>query len=42
MLNKGAPIEAVQDQLGHVDLKTTRIYCQLSGIRRKQIHDTYF
>lgn len=42
MLNKGAPLEAVQDQLGHVSIKTTKIYCQLSGIRRKMIHDTYF
>jgi len=42
MLNKGAPLEGVQDQLGHADLKTTRIYCQLSGVRRKMIHDTYF
>jgi integrase/recombinase XerD len=42
MLNKGAPLEAVQDQLGHEDMKTTRIYCQLSGARRKSIHDFYF
>ena len=42
LLDRGAPIEAVQDQLGHVDLKTTRIYCQLSGARRKAIHNMYF
>ena len=42
MLNKGALLEAVQDQLGHEDMKTTRIYCQLSGARRKSIHDIYF
>lgn len=42
MLNRGAPLEAVQDQLGHVDIKTTRIYCQLSGERRREIHNRYF
>ncbi len=42
MLNRGCPLEAVQDQLGHADIKSTRRYCQLSGARRKQIHDTYF
>lgn len=42
LVDKNCPLEAVQDQLGHVKLETTKIYCQLSGQRRKQIHDTYF
>jgi len=42
LLNRGAPLEAVQDQMGHCDIKTTRIYCQLSGARRKEIHTRYF
>lgn len=42
LLNRGAPLEAVQDQMGHCDIKTTRIYCQLSGVRRKEIHTRYF
>jgi len=42
MLNAGAPIEGVQEQLGHTSIKVTRRYCRLSGVRRKQIHDTYF
>lgn len=42
MLDKGAPLEAIQDQLGHADLRTTKIYCRLSGARRKEIHDRYF
>ncbi|MEN6325773.1 MAG: tyrosine-type recombinase/integrase [Syntrophomonas sp.] len=42
MLNRGAPLEGVQDQLGHVKIETTKIYCQLSGARRKEIHNRYF
>ena len=42
LVDKNCPLEAVQDQLGHVKLETTKIYCQLSGQRRKQIHDRYF
>jgi integrase/recombinase XerD len=42
MLNRGAPLEGVQDLLGHAKIETTKIYCQLSGARRKQIHTSYF
>lgn len=31
-LRKGVPINAVQQQVGHMDLKTTAIYCRLAGI----------
>ena len=42
MLNRGAPLEVVQDQLGHAKIETTKIYCHLSGARRKEAHDRYF
>jgi len=42
MIDNGAPLEGVQDLLGHVKIETTKIYCQLSGARRKSIHSSYF
>jgi len=42
MLNRGAPLEAVQDQLGHCKIETTKIYCALSGERRREIYNRYY
>lgn len=42
LLNKGCPLEGVQDLMGHAKLETTKIYCSLSGARRKNMHDTFF
>ncbi len=42
LLNRGASLDEVRDQMGHCKIETTRIYCQLSGSRRKEIHNRYF
>ena len=42
LLNKGAPLEVVQDLMGHVRIETTKIYCQLSGERRREQYRKYF
>ena len=41
LLNNGAPLEVVQEFMGHADIKTTRIYCQLSGERRRELYRRY-
>ncbi|MFK7695916.1 tyrosine-type recombinase/integrase [Paenibacillus sp. HJGM_3] len=42
LLNNGAPLEAVQEFLGHTKSETTRIYAQLSGERRRELYRKYF
>lgn len=42
LLNNGAPMEAIQQLLGHKKAETTQIYAQLSGERRREIYKRYF
>ncbi|MCG8401361.1 MAG: tyrosine-type recombinase/integrase [Firmicutes bacterium] len=42
LLNNGAPMEAIQQLLGHQKSETTQIYAQLSGERRRQLYQRYF
>lgn len=41
LLNNGAPLEVVQEFLGHAKIETTKIYCQLSGERRRELYRRY-
>lgn len=41
LLNNGAPLEVVQEFMGHAKIETTRIYCQLSGERRRELYRRY-
>lgn len=41
LLDNGAPLELIQDLLGHAKLDTTRIYAQLSGERRRELYRKY-
>lgn len=42
LLNNGAPMEAIQQLLGHQKSETTALYAQLSGERRREIYKRYF
>lgn len=42
LLNNGAPLEGIQTLLGHQKIETTKLYCNLSGPRRKEIYQKYF
>lgn len=41
MLENGAPMEAIQDFLGHEDPKYTEVYAQLTSEMKKSIYDKY-
>lgn len=41
LLNNGAPLEVVQEFMGHTKIETTKIYCQLSGERRRELYRRY-
>lgn len=42
LVNRGAPIEVIQQFLGHSKLDTTMIYAHMSGEHRKRVYDQYF
>lgn len=42
LLNNGAPMEAIQQLMGHQKAETTQIYAQLSGERRRELYKRYF
>ncbi|WP_017726779.1 tyrosine-type recombinase/integrase [Halalkalibacterium ligniniphilum] len=42
LVNRGAPLDMVQDMLGHKKIDTTRIYTHLRGDRRREEYRKYF
>lgn len=42
LLNNGAPLEVIQDFLGHTDINTTRIYSTHSDGMKRELHSKYF
>jgi integrase/recombinase XerD len=42
LLNNGAPMEAIQNLMGHGKIETTQLYAQLSGERRRELYRRYF
>ncbi|SES02447.1 tyrosine-type recombinase/integrase [Salipaludibacillus aurantiacus] len=42
LVNRGAPIEVIQQFLGHSKLDTTMVYAHLSGEHRKKVYEQYF
>lgn len=42
LLNNGAPMEAIQQLLGHSKSESTALYAHLSGQRRREIYRRYF
>jgi integrase/recombinase XerD len=38
MLENGADIRFIQEQLGHSSLATTQVYAQVSALRLKEVH----
>ena len=42
LLNNGAPMEAIQQLLGHSKQETTQVYAQMTGELRRQIYNKYF
>ncbi len=42
LLNRGAPMEAIQQILGHSKYETTQVYAHLSSKKRREIHQNYF
>lgn len=42
LLDHGADLEFVRQILGHERTDTTRLYCQLSGERRREMYKKYF
>lgn len=42
LLDNGAPMELIQELLGHQKLDTTRIYAQLVGERRRELYKKYY
>lgn len=41
LLNNNAPLSLVSEYLGHADIKTTKIYCQLSSERKRELYRQY-
>ena len=42
LLNNGAPIEAIQQLLGHSKAETTQVYAQMTGELRREVYNKYF
>ncbi|ARK32117.1 tyrosine-type recombinase/integrase [Halalkalibacter krulwichiae] len=42
LVNRGAPIEVIQQFLGHSKTETTMIYAHLSGEHRREVYRKYF
>lgn len=42
LLDNGAPMELIQELLGHQKLDTTRIYAQLNGERRRELYKKHY
>ncbi len=42
LLNNGAPMEAIQEFLGHQKIEVTKLYAMLSSERKREIYRKYF
>lgn len=42
LINNGAPLEVIQNLMGHEKSETTRIYAYLSGQLRRELYKKYF
>ncbi|WP_019242969.1 MULTISPECIES: tyrosine-type recombinase/integrase [Bacillus] len=42
LLNNGAPLEVIQNLMGHEKSETTKIYAYLSGTLRRELYKKYF
>lgn len=42
LLNNGAPLEVIQNLLGHEKSETTRVYAYLSGQLRRELYKKFF
>lgn len=42
LLNNGAPLEVIQNLMGHEKSETTKIYAYLSGAMRRDLYRKYF
>lgn len=42
LINNGAPLEVIQNLMGHEKSETTRIYAYLSGQLRRELYNKYF
>lgn len=42
LLDNGAPMEFIQEAMGHAKIDTTRLYAMLSGEKRKEMYRKYF
>lgn len=42
LLNNGAPLEVIQNLLGHEKSETTRVYTYLSGQLRRGLYKKFF
>ncbi|MDH5164445.1 tyrosine-type recombinase/integrase, partial [Heyndrickxia oleronia] len=42
LINNGAPLEVIQNLMGHEKSETTRVYAYLSGHLRRELYKKYF
>jgi integrase/recombinase XerD len=42
LINNGAPLEVIQNLMGHEKSETTRVYAYLSGQLRRELYKKFF